>query len=88
MAALGGEMVSDAIKAELTDEEKIEIQEIFSVEIVPKLKKLDARLGTISCEFAGPQYTNWMIQFRSRGEDFEIVDFEYDEEGAGIDLDL
>jgi hypothetical protein len=81
-------MVSDAMNAELTDEEKIEIQEIFSVEIVPKLKKLSARLGTISCEFAGPQYTNWMIQFRSRGEDFEIVDFEYDEEGAGIDLDL
>ena len=76
------------MNAELTDEEKIEIQEIFSVEIVPKLKKLDARRGTISCEFAGPQYANWMIQFRSRGEDFEIVDFEYDEEGAGIDLDL
>jgi len=76
------------MKAELTDEEKIEIQEIFSVEIVPKLKKLSARLGTISCEFAGPQYANWMIQFRSRGEDFEIVDFEYDEKGAGIDLDL
>ena len=80
--------VLDAMKAELTDEEKIEIQEIFSEEIMPKLKKLDARLGTISCEFAGPQYANWMIQFRSRGEDFEIVDFEYDEEGAGIDLDL
>jgi hypothetical protein len=80
--------VLDAMNAELTDEEKIEIQEIFSVEIVPKLKKLSARLGTISCEFAGPQYTNWMIQFRSRGEDFEIVDFEYDEEGAGIDLDV
>ena len=76
------------MKDGLTDEEKIEIQEIFSEEIVPKLKKLDARLGTISCEFAGPQYANWMIQFRSRGEDFEIVDFEYDEKGAGIDLDL
>ena len=81
-------MVSDAMKDKLTDEEKIEIQEIFSVEIVPKLKKLDARLGTISCEFAGPQYANWMIQFRSRGEAFDIVDFEYDEEAAGIDLDL
>ena len=76
------------MKAELTDEEKIEIQEIFSEEIVPKLKKLDARLGTISCEFAGPQYATWMIQFRSRGEEFEIVDFEYEEIGAGIDLDL
>jgi hypothetical protein len=77
-----------AMKDELTDEEKSEIQQLFSVEIVPKLKKLSARLGTISCEFAGPQYESWMIQFRSRGEDFEIVDFEYDEEGAGIDLDV
>ena len=72
----------------LTDEDKSEIQEVFFDKILPKLKKLDARLGTISCEFAGPQYANWMIQFRSRGEEFEIVDFEYDEMGAGIDLDL
>jgi hypothetical protein len=80
--------ILDAMKAELTDEGKSEIREIFSEEIVPKLKKLDARLGTISCEFAGTQYANWMIRFRSRGEEFEIVDFEYDEEAAGIDLDL
>jgi hypothetical protein len=78
----------DAMKNGLTDEEKSEIQEIFSEEIVPKLRKLDARLGTISCEFAGPQYSKWMIQFRSRGEEFEIVDFEWDEQGCGIDLDL
>ena len=76
------------MKDRLTDEEKSEIQEIFSEEIVPKLKKLDARRGTISCEFAGPQYANWMIQFRSRGQEFEIVDFEYDENAAGIDLDV
>jgi hypothetical protein len=76
------------MKAALTDEEKSEIQELFYEEIVPKLKKLDARLGTISCEFAGPPYANWMIQFKSRGEEFEIVDFEYDEMGAGMDLDL
>jgi len=72
----------------LTDEEKSEIQDLFIEAMVPKLKKLDARLGTISCEFAGPQYANWMIRFRSRGEEFEIVDFEYDEKGAGIDLDV
>ena len=29
-----------------------------------------------------------MIQFRSVGSFFEIVDFEYDEEGEGLDLDL
>jgi hypothetical protein len=77
-----------AMKDQLTEEEKSEIQQFFSEVIVPKLKKLDARLGTISCEFAGPQYANWMIQFKSRGDDFEVVDFEYDETGAGMDLDL
>jgi hypothetical protein len=81
-------MGSGPLNKELTDEEKSEIQQLFSDQIVPKLKKLDARLGTISCEFAGPRYVKWMIQFRSRGEEFEIVDFEYEEMGAGIDLDL
>jgi len=81
-------MRAGPLNEELTDEERSEIQQMFSEGIVPKLRKLDARMGTISCEFAGPQYTNWMIQFRSRGEEFEIVDFEYDEKGAGIDLDL
>jgi hypothetical protein len=76
------------MQKDLTDEEKIEIQHLFSEEVVPKLKKLDARLGTICCEFAGPQYANWMIQFKSKGEKFEIVGFEYDETGAGIDLDV
>jgi len=81
-------MGADPLNKDLTDEEKSEIQQLFSEEIVPKLKKLDARLGMISCEFAGPQYAKWMIQFSSRGDDFEIVDFEYDEMAAGIELDL
>jgi len=85
---MGFEKLLGAMKDELTDEDKSHIQHLFSEEIVPKLRKLGARLGTISCEFAGPQYANWMIQFRSRGDDFEIVEFEYDEMGAGIDLDL
>jgi hypothetical protein len=76
------------MKDGLTEEEKSQIQERFHEEIVPKLKKLDARLGTISCEFAGPLYAHWMIQFRSRGDDFDIVDFEFDETGTGMDLDL
>jgi len=42
----------------------------------------------ISCEFAGPQYAKWMVQFRSRGDEFEIVDFEFDERGTGMDLDV
>jgi hypothetical protein len=86
--AMGFEKPVYAMKDGLTDEEKSEIQELFHEEIVPKLRKLDARRGTIGCEFAGPEYANWMIRFRSRGEDFEIVDFEYDEAGAGMDLDV
>lgn len=64
------------------------MREIFFHEVVPKLVRLHARTGIVSCEFAGPVYRNWQIRFRSRGSGFDIVDFEYDEEGAGLDLDL
>ena len=50
--------------------------------------KLHARNGVVGCEFAGSRFSHWQIQFKSRGEDFDIVDFEYDEDGCGIDLDL
>ena len=73
---------------ELSDEDRGYIRERFHEEVVPKLNKLSARLGTLNCEFAGERYKNWTLQFKSRGNDFEIVDFEYDEEGAGIDLDM
>jgi hypothetical protein len=73
---------------ELSDEDKDIIRRVFHAEVVPKLLKLDGRLGTISCEFAGEEYKNWSVQFKSVGDDFEIVDFEYDEEGEGIDLDV
>ena len=77
-----------ASQPELGEEEKGLIMEIFYGEIVPKLVRLHARNGVLSCEFAGPQYREWQVQFRSRGADFEIVDFEYDEDACGIDLDL
>lgn len=73
---------------ELDDEDKFHITEIFFKEVTPKLWRLGARLGTLNCEFAGDQYKNWNIQFKSIGSDFDIVDFIYDEEGSGIDLDL
>jgi hypothetical protein len=73
---------------ELDDEEKLHITEKFFMEITPKLERLGARLGTLNCEFAGAHYKNWNIQFRSRGSNFDIVDFFYDEDSAGIDLDL
>jgi len=79
----------DPIKGrELTDEEKENLRETFGSEVVPKLFKLHARNGIVGCDFAGPEYANWQIRFTSRGDHFEIVDFEYDEEGCSMDLDL
>lgn len=76
------------LSKELTEEEKERIRAIFHNQVVPKLVRLDARIGTISCEFAGEQYKNWTIQFRSVGSDFDIVEFEYDKDAEGMDLDL
>lgn len=76
------------IAHELADEDQEHIRGVFHDEVVPKLVKHGARLGSLSCEFAGEQFRKWTIQFRSVGDDFEIVEFEYDEDGAGIDLDL
>jgi hypothetical protein len=73
---------------ELSDEEIDHLRELFSREVVPKLVRLQARMGMVSCEFGGEEYRCWQIRFRSRGSGFEIVDFEYEEEGAGLDLDL
>ncbi len=73
---------------DLDEDEKILIGELFDDEIVPKLIKLGARLGTINCSFAGDKYQKWNIRFKSIGSDFMISDFEFDEEGASIDLDL
>lgn len=73
---------------ELDDGDRVTITDLFFEEIVPKLRKLDARTGTLNCEFAGEEYKNWSIHFRSAGSGFDIVEFEYDEEGAGMDLDF
>jgi hypothetical protein len=72
----------------LGDEDEEYIREVFYSEIVPKLIRLHARNGVLGCEFAGSQFIHWQIHFRSRGKGFDILDFEYDEEGCGIDLDL
>lgn len=72
----------------LTDEDRDYLTEVFYREVAPKLIRLHARTGIVGCEFAGPQYEGWQIHFKSRGNDFEVVEFEYDEQGCGIDLDL
>ena len=73
---------------ELDHEDQAHIRTTFQDEVVPKLKKLDARLGVLECSFAGEKYRNWVVQFKSVRSDFEIVDFEYDEDAESIDLDL
>ena len=73
---------------ELDDDDRDLITSRFFEEMVPKLRRLDARTGTLNCDFAGKQYRNWNIRFRSAGSGFDIVEFTYDEDGAGMDLDL
>jgi hypothetical protein len=73
---------------ELDEEDQDHIREVFHDEVVPKLVRYSARLGILSCGFAGKDYEHWTIEFRSIGDGFEIVSFEYDEEADGLDLDL
>jgi len=72
----------------LDDDEKEHVRDLFYRDIVPKLVRHHARNGVVGCDFAGPRFSSWQIRFKSKGKDIEIVDFEYDETGGGIDLDL
>ncbi|OPX36096.1 MAG: hypothetical protein B1H12_07825 [Desulfobacteraceae bacterium 4484_190.2] len=82
-----GEKIHTDLQHELDDDDKVFITEIFFEEIVKKLKRMDARIGTLNCDFAGDQYKNWNIHFKSRGSGFDIVDFEYDEDSFGFSLE-
>jgi hypothetical protein len=73
---------------ELDEDDKDHIRAVFDDKVVPKLVRLNARLGNLSCAFAGKDFEHWTIEFRSKGNDFEIVSFEYDEEVHSLDLDL
>jgi len=77
----------DLAHRNLTAEERAHILDVFHEEMAPKLRRLDARSGVIDCGFAGDRFKCWMITFRSRGSAFEIVEFEYDEEGGEMSLD-
>ena len=81
-------MIPESCINDLDDEDKIYISELFFENIVPKLMRLSARIGTINCEFAGDKYKDWNLRFTSAGSGFDIVEFEYDEDGTGMDLDL
>jgi hypothetical protein len=78
----------DAILCELNEADKVHITEIFLEKIAPKLHKLDARIGVLNCDFAGQRYKHWNARFRSVREDFKIVEFEYDEDGSGVSLNI
>ena len=80
-------LTNKQVKTYLNDEDRSYITEVFFDDIVPKLKNLQARIGTINCEFAGEAYKNWIIYFKSTGSGFYIVDFEYDENSCSFSLD-
>ena len=73
---------------ELDEEEKAFIRSVFFEKMVPRLKKLNARVGVIPCDFAGNKYKNWLIHFKSVGDGFEVVDFEYDPDTRPIDYPI
>ncbi len=72
----------------LSEEEEWVIRELFHEQVVPKLRSLQARLGTISCAFAGERYTTWVLHFKSSGSGFSIVELEYDPDARDMDLEL
>lgn len=73
-------------KHDLDDDDRIHITEVFHEDVVPRLMMLDARIGNINCDFAGDQYRNWVLEFRSARSGLEIVDFEYDEDSRSFNL--
>jgi len=80
------DLTSPLVKRELDDDDKVHIAEVFDVDVVPRLMIMHARNGNINCEFAGEQYKNWVIEFRSSRSGFEIVEFEYDEDSRSFEL--
>jgi hypothetical protein len=75
-------------RLELEEDDLLHIATVFEEEIVPKLRRHHARVGTLSCGFAGRDYDRWTLRFRSAGDGFEITEVAYDECGGGLDLDL
>ncbi|MCF8082008.1 MAG: hypothetical protein K9M96_02870 [Deltaproteobacteria bacterium] len=71
---------------ELSDADRMHIAAVFHEEIAPRLTFMAARNGNLNCAFAGPEYENWVVEFRSVASGFEIVEFEYDEESRLVNL--
>jgi hypothetical protein len=77
-----------ACKPELDEDDLDLIRHVFEEKVVPKLRRHHARNGTLGCEFAGREYSGWLVRFRSAGDGFEITGYEYDRNGDEVDLDL
>jgi hypothetical protein len=80
------DLKSTLVKPALDDDDKAHIAEVFDEDVVPRLMIMQARAGNINCDFAGAEYKNWVIEFRSNRFGFEIVDFEYDENSRSFEL--
>jgi hypothetical protein len=72
----------------LGEDDRAHIVTVFEEKIVPKLKLYQARIGSLGCGFAGEAYARWVVHFRPSGDDYEITELEYDEDGNGLDLDF
>ena len=70
----------------LGEDDRMHITEVFYDTVETRLMKMQARIGTINCAFAGENYKNWVIEFRSIRSGFEIVGFEYDENSRSFNL--
>ena len=70
----------------LSEDDQIHIREVFAEDIEPRLIRMQARIGTLNCDFAGEKYKNWILYFKSNRSGFEIVDFEYDDSSRSIKL--
>ena len=79
-------LTDSPVKTALGDDDKIHITDVFDEDVVPRLMIMQARAGNINCDFAGAQYKNWVIEFKSNRFGFEIVDFEYDENSRSFEL--
>ena len=80
------DLTSALVRPALDDDDKAHIAEVFDEDVVPRLMIMQARAGNINCDFAGAEYKNWVIEFRSTRFGFEIVDFEYDEDSRSFEL--
>ncbi|MDY6971807.1 MAG: hypothetical protein SV775_05705 [Thermodesulfobacteriota bacterium] len=77
---------SNSLKNELDEVDKAHITDVFLEEVVTRLERMHARIGTLNCDFAGKQFKNWIIHFKSTRSGFDIVEFEYDEESRSFSL--